>query len=114
QKPQTPNHRSRSTSNLRPDVNRTGSAIVKRRESPRWGGIRMGLFTRNKHQQGSAANRTPPMPPGRRLRSNMSPEDCVEVLRQIFDGYRPRRRPDMEPLVPTGIRWAAEDGAPSI
>jgi hypothetical protein len=74
----------------------------------------MGLFTRDKNQQGGGANRTPPMPPGRRLRSDLSPEDCVEVLRQVFDGYRPRRRPDMEPLVPTGIRWAAEDGAPSV
>lgn len=41
-------------------------------------------------------------------------EDCVQVLRQVFDGYRPRRRPDMEPLVPAGIRWTAADGAPSI
>lgn len=74
----------------------------------------MGLFTRDKRQQSSGANRTPTMPPGRRLRSDLSPEDCVEVLRQVFDGYRPRRRPDMEPLVPTGIRWTAADGAPSI
>jgi hypothetical protein len=73
----------------------------------------MGLFTRDKNQRGSGANRTPPMPPGRRLSSDRSPEDCFQVLRQIFDGYRPRRRPDMEPLVPTGIRWAA-DSAPLI
>lgn len=74
----------------------------------------MGLFTRDRQRQGGGTNRTPPMPPGRRMRSDLSPEDCVEVLRQVFDGYRPRRRPDMEPLVPTGIRWAGEDGAPSI
>jgi len=76
----------------------------------------MGIFTRDKRQQGPGAARAAVLPlgPGRRLRSDLSPEDCVQVLRQVFDGYRPRRRPDMEPLVPTGIRWTAADGSPSI
>jgi hypothetical protein len=71
------------------------------------------LFTRDKRQQGGGATAMP-LGSGRHLRSDLSPGDCVEVLRQVFDGYRPRRRPDMEPLVPTGIRWTAADGAPSI
>lgn len=76
----------------------------------------MGLFTRAKHQPGGGAPRVAegPLRSGRRLRSDLSPEDCLQVLGQIFDGYRPRRRPDMEPLVPTGIRWTAADGVPSI
>lgn len=76
----------------------------------------MGLFTRDKRQQSGGAARVAEMPldSGRRLRSGLSPEDCLQVLGQIFDGYRPRRRPDMEPLVPAGIRWTAADGAPSI
>jgi hypothetical protein len=76
----------------------------------------MGMFTRDKRQQDGGAARAAAMPlgGGRRLRSDLSPGHCVQVLRQVFDGYRPRRRPDMEPLVPTGIRWMAADGAPSI
>jgi hypothetical protein len=76
----------------------------------------MGMFTRDKRQQDGGAARAAVMPlgGGRRLRSDLSPGHCVQVLRQVFDGYRPRRRPDMEPLVPTGIRWMAADGAPSI
>ena len=76
----------------------------------------MGLFTRDKRHQGGGAALAAVMPlgSGRRLRSDLSPEACVQVLRQIFDGYRPRRRPDMDPLVPTGIRWTAVDGVPSI
>lgn len=76
----------------------------------------MGMFTRDKRQRGDAVVRdaTMPLGSGRRLRSDLSPEDCFQVLWQLFDGYRPRRRPDMEPLVPAGIRWAVPDSAPSI
>ena len=75
----------------------------------------MGIFTRNKHQQnGGGAPAAMSLSSGRRLRSDLKPEDCVQVLGQIFDGYRPRRRPDMQPLVPTGIRWTATDGVPSV
>ena len=76
----------------------------------------MGLFTRDKRQQDGDAVRVAegPLRSGRRLRSDLSPEECLQVLEQIFDGYRPRRRPDMKPLVPTGIRWTAADGVPSI
>jgi hypothetical protein len=74
------------------------------------------MFTRDKRQKrgGAALAAAMPLGSGRRLRSDLSPGDCVQVLRQVFDGYRPRRRPDMEPLVPTGIRWTAADGTPSI
>lgn len=78
-------------------------------------GMSMGIFTRDKRQQGGAARAaTLPLGSGRRLRSDLGPEDCSQVLLQVFDGYRPRRRPDMEPLVPTGIRWTTADGTPSI
>lgn len=76
----------------------------------------MGMFTRDKRQRGGGTARDAAMPlgSGRQLRSDLSPGDCVQVLRQVFDGYRPRRRPDMEPVVPAGIRWTATDAAPSI
>lgn len=75
----------------------------------------MGMFTRNKRQQGdNAVTAAMPLGSGRRLRSDLQPEHCVQVLEQIFDGYRPRRRSDMKPLVPTGIRWMTTDVAPSF
>jgi hypothetical protein len=76
----------------------------------------MGLFTREKRQQGGSAARSgiAPLGSGRRLRSDLSPRDCVEVLQQVFDGYRPRRYQDLPPLVPTGIQWTPAEGSPSL
>jgi hypothetical protein len=73
------------------------------------------MFTRDKRpQRGSPRAAVMPFGSGRRLRSDLGPEDCLQVLLQVFDGYRPRRRPDMSPLVPAGIRWTATDSAPSV
>lgn len=76
----------------------------------------MGLFTGAKRQQAGdvALAGTAPLASGRRLRSSRKPEECAEILQQVFDGYRPRRHPSMPPLVPTGIRWMSADGTPSI
>jgi hypothetical protein len=88
---------------------------------PAFGGIDMGLFTREKRPQGGGSGQPATMPlasgplaSGRRLRSDLSPQDCVEVLQQVFDGYRPRRHQDMPPLVPAGIRWTSVGGGPSL
>jgi hypothetical protein len=51
---------------------------------------------------------------GRRLRSSNSPQQCAEILTQIFEGYRPRRYPDLPQLVPTGVRWLAAEASPVI
>lgn len=75
----------------------------------------MRLFTGAKRQQGSPVHAgTAPLGSGRRLRSHLSPEECVELLGQIFDGYRPRRYRDLPSLVPAGIQWTAAEGTPSL
>jgi len=76
----------------------------------------MGLFTNAKRRQASAPARpgTAPLASGRRLRSQLSPGECAELLGQVFDGYRPRRYRELPPLVPAGIQWTAAQGAPSF
>jgi hypothetical protein len=54
------------------------------------------------------------LPEGRRLHSSYSPEQCAALLAQIFDGYRPRKYPELPLLVPAGIRWHAAEGSPAI
>jgi len=76
----------------------------------------MGLFksAQRQHDSGTARRGSGPLGSGRRLRSDLSPEGCAELLGQVFGGYRPRRHPDLPPLVPTGIQWTATEGMPSL
>lgn len=56
----------------------------------------MGLFQSAKPQRaGTAAPGTAALGSGVRLRSNLPPQTCAQILEQIFDGYRPRRYPDL-------------------
>lgn len=76
----------------------------------------MGFFTKDKRaeQKVSAPAGTASLGSGRRLRSQLPPDECARVLDQVFGGYRERKYPALPLLVPTGIRWQQADSAPSM
>lgn len=63
---------------------------------------------------GKAATGTAYLPAGRRLGSSRNPEQCAALVMQVFDGYRPRKYPELPPLAPAGVRWHATQSAPAI
>lgn len=77
----------------------------------------MGIFSKSKSPQ-TAGNRAPAgtgaMGSGRRLRSALPPQQCAQLLQEIFEGYKPRKYPQLPRLVPTGIQWTAQEGTPSL
>ena len=48
------------------------------------------------------------------LHSSYRPEDCAEILQQVFDSYCPRRHRDVPPLVPAGIEWTPAKAEPAF
>jgi hypothetical protein len=72
----------------------------------------MGIFTKGKSQPAGSAQRpgTAVLASGRRLRSALSPPDCVTALEQVFGTYRQRRYRDLPHLVPCGIQWLRDGG----
>lgn len=76
----------------------------------------MGLFTKSKAPQvgNPAPAGTAAMGSGRRLRSSLAPQQCAEILEEIFEGYKPRKYPELPRLVPTGIQWTAREGMPVL
>lgn len=78
------------------------------------GGGRPAPRTQGRAASGKAAAGTAYLSAGRRMRSSRSPEQCAALLLKVFDGYRPRKYPELPPLVPAGVRWHAEQAVPTI
>lgn len=76
----------------------------------------MGFFSKSKTSRASnpATAGTGAMGSGRRLQSSLTPQQCAQVLQEIFEGYTPRKYPELPHLVPTGIQWTAQEGVPVL
>jgi hypothetical protein len=76
----------------------------------------VGIFTKSKGPQ--AGSQAPPgtevMGSGRRLQSSLPPQQTAEILQDIFEGYKPRKYPELPRLVPTGIQWTAPEATPVL
>ena len=76
----------------------------------------MGLLPGTKRQRfgATAGPGTMLLGSGWCLHSSCRPEDCAEILQQVFDSYRLRRHRDVPPLVPVGIEWTPAKTEPAF
>ena len=80
------------------------------------GGTGMRLLPGTKRQRlgATAGPGTMLLGSGWCLYSSCRPEECIEILQQVFDSYRPRRHRDVPPLVPAGIEWTPAKAQPAF
>ena len=76
----------------------------------------MGLLPGTKRQRfgATAGPGTMLLGSGWCLHSSCRPEDCAEILQQVFDSYPRRRHRDAPPLVPAGVEWTPAKAEPAF